>query len=336
MSYESVQEMFSRVAAEFGPQAAIERAGRRVTYATLEAESDRLANFLLEGGAGKGTMVGLLTDDPVRIVTGILGVLKAGAVFVSLDPTFPDGRLRTMSEQVEPQWYVTETKHLAKLDHLCETNRKVNVVCFDDREYASYDRHEHPRIASDPDAPCSIYFTSGSTGKPKAILGRLKGIDHFMRWEIEAVGAGAGTRVSQLASPSFDGFLKDVFVPLCSGGVACAPESRDVMLDAGRLADWLDIEQVEVLHCVPSVFRSLLNERLDSRYFSSMRYVVLTGEPLYPADVKRWIETFGERIKLLNIYGTTETSLSKLAYEVKPEDVQRPSIPWANRSGVPR
>ncbi|HEY2963727.1 MAG TPA: amino acid adenylation domain-containing protein [Pyrinomonadaceae bacterium] len=328
MSYVSVQEMFSRMAAEFGPQAAIERGGRQVTYATLEAESNRLANFLLEGGAGKGTMVGLLSEDPVSIVTGILGVLKAGAVFVPLDPTFPDGRLQVMSEQVEPQWYISDTRHFGKLDQLRAGKHGAGkFVCLDESDYLLYDRLENPTLASDPEAPCSIYFTSGSTGKPKAILGRLKGIDHFMRWEIEAVGAGPGTRVSQLASPSFDGFLKDVFVPLCSGGTVCAPESRDVILDAERLADWLDIEQVEVLHCVPSVFRSLLNERLDSRYFAALRYVVLTGEPLYPADVKRWIETFGERTKLLNIYGTTETSLSKLAYEVKPEDVERPSIP---------
>ena len=332
--------MFSRMAAEFGPQAAIERGRRRVTYANLEAESNRLANFLLQSGVGKGTMVGLLTDDPVRIITGILGALKAGAVFVPLDPTFPDGRLRMMSERVEPQWYVSEAKHLERLSQLRDAaNSSARVICLDGSvasEYAglevmtSYEQFQQtqsPAVASDPEAPCSIYFTSGSTGRPKAILGRLKGIDHFMRWEIETVGAGPGTRVSQLASPSFDGFLKDVFVPLCSGGTVCAPESRDVVLDAGRLAEWLDTEQIKVLHCVPSVFRSLLNEKLDSRFFKALRYVVLTGEPLYPADVKRWIETFGERIKLLNIYGTTETSLSKLAYEVRPEDVERPSIP---------
>ena len=301
MSYESVQEMFSHMAAQFGPEVAIDRGGRLTTYAELEAESNRLANYLLEGGATQGTIVALLTEDPVLIITGILGVLKAGAVFAPFDPTFPEGRLRTMSEQVKPQWYLTD--------------------------FADHKQSEHPRVASDPDAPCSIYFTSGSTGKPKAILGRLKGIDHFIRWEIEAVGAGPGTRVSQLASPSFDGFLKDVFVPLCSGGTVCAPESRDIILDAWTLADWLDVEQIEVLHCVPSVFRALLNEGLNNRYFETLKCIVMTGEPLYPADVKRWLDVFGDRVRLFNIYGTTETTLSKFAYEIKPEDVERPSIP---------
>lgn len=328
MSYESVQEMFSRMAAEFGPKAAIDRGGRQVSYAKLEAESNRLANFLREGGAGKGTIVGLLTGEPERIITGILGVLKAGAVFVPLDPTFPEGRLRTMSEQVEPQWYVSETKHLEKLDQLRgNANRDAKVICFDDGDFLTYERLDHPGVPSDPDAPCSIYFTSGSTGRPKAILGRLKGIDQFMRWEIDAVKAGPGTRVSQLASPAFDGFLKDVFVPLCSGGTVCAPENRDIILDAWSLADWLDVEQVEVLHCVPSLFRALLNENLNSRYFEAMKSVVMTGEPLYPADVKRWMDVFGDRVRLFNIYGTTETTLSKFAYEIKPEDVERPSIP---------
>src|SRR5688572_5497881 len=325
MSDESVQELFSRTAAEFGPETAIERGQRRITYAELEADSNRLANFLLEGGAGKGTMVGLFTDDPTLIISGILGVLKAGAVFVPLDPTFPEGRLQVMSERVEPHWYVSEAKRLEKLNQL--GHAEARIVCLDDEAYLSYQHAEHPGVPSDPEAPCSIYFTSGSTGKPKAILGRLKGIAHFMRWEIEAVGAGPGTRVSQLASPSFDGFLKDAFVPLCSGGVVCARESRELLLDAGRLVAWLNEARVAVLHCVPSLFRALLNERLASSDFAALQSVVLTGEPLYPADVKRWMEVFGTRVRLFNIYGTTETTLSKFAYEVKPEDVERPSIP---------
>src|ERR1700754_495890 len=341
MKYPYVQEMFSAVAAEFGPQAAIEHGGRTLTYSELEAESNRLANFLLEGGLPTSGIVGLFTNNPAEVITSILAVLKAGGVFVPLDPTFPERRLQVLSDQVRPEWFVSSGKHLEKLSQLHQdTNTRAKVICLSDQEktlaangldvlesYNTYNITTHPAIDYDPDSPCSIYFTSGSTGKPKAILGRLKGIDHFMRWEIEAVGAGPGTRVSKLASPSFDGFLKDAFVPLCSGGTVCPPVSRDVVLDPGCLADWLDTEEIEVLHCVPSVFRAVLNQPIDGRYYAAMKSVVLTGEPLHPADVKRWMDLFGERIKLFNIYGTTETSLSKLAYEVKAEDVERPSIP---------
>src|SRR6185503_18191295 len=322
MSYESVQEIFSRTAEKYGPQVAIERGNQRVSYAEVEAQSNRLANYLLDQGVSSGTMVGLFTDDSVQIIIAILGVLKAGGVFVPLDPTFPEQRLRTMSSQVQPAWYVTECKYVEKLQQVW-AGAAARVICVDESEseYAQYDRMERPGLASDPEAPCSIYFTSGSTGKPKAILGRLKGIDHFIRWEIEALGVRAGTRVSQLASPSFDGFLKDTFVPLCAGGVVCAPESRSIVLEGWRLADWLDIEQIEILHCVPSVFRSLLNEELNDKYFEPMRYVVLAGEVLQPADVKRWMDIFGERIRLANFYGPTETTILKSFHFVKPEDV---------------
>src|SRR6185369_17272154 len=328
MNYESVQDMFSRTAEKYGPQVAIERGGQRVTYAEVEAESNRLANFLLDQGVSGGRTVGLFTDNPVQVICGMLGVLKAGGVFVPLDPTFPEQRLRLMSERVQPGWYVTERKYVEKLQQVW-AGAAAQVICVDESEseYAQYERVARPAVTSDPEAPCSIYFTSGSTGKPKAILGRLKGIDHFIRWQIEAVGARPGTRVSQLASPCFDGFLKDVFVPLCSGGVVCAPESREILVDPGRLIDWIDVEQIEVLHLVPSVFRALINKGLNSRYFDALKCVVLAGEPLYPTDVKRWMEVFGRRIRLLNVYGPTETTILKSHYEVKPEDIDKPTIP---------
>jgi amino acid adenylation domain-containing protein len=342
MKHRSVQEIFGDAATRFGSHVAIMHGSRTVRYSELEAKSNALANFLLDNGLSRGGLVGLFTDNPDMVITGILGVLKARGVFVPLDPTFPDRRLQVLSEQVQCQWFVSASRHLEKLAHLCEEkNAPAKVICLDEHDssrltanglevlenYRSYDNIDRPAIENDRDAPCSIYFTSGSTGKPKAILGRLKGIDHFINWEIEAVSAGPGTRVSQLASPSFDGFLKDAFVPLCSGGTVCAPESRDIILDAGSLADWLDVQQVEVLHCVPSIFRALTNTGLNSGYFEAMKSIVMTGEPLYPADVKKWMDLFGERIKLFNIYGTTETSLSKFAHEVKAEDAERPYIP---------
>ncbi len=340
-AYAAVQDLFSQTANRFGDSLAIDNGRRQITYGELQSRAQRLASALTVLGISRGSIVGIFVSDPIEIITTILATLKAGGVFCPIDPTFPEKRLQVMFESVPPAWCVTESPLLGKLQSVV-ANLAVapQLILVDDGP--TNESHSgalrlgderflnHPAKVmnhSDPDAACSIYFTSGSTGKPKAILGRLKGIDHFIRWEIEALKVGPGTRVTQLVSPSFDGFLKDAFVPLCAGGVVCAPESRDIMLDAGRLIDWLDIEQLEVLHCVPSVFRAMINKGLNSNYFGTLKHVVMVGEPLYPSDVKRWMDVFGERIKLMNIYGTTETSLAKFFYEIKPEDVDRPSIP---------
>ena len=304
---------------------AIDQSVERVTYGELERRSNQVANRLRRKGMERGAMVGILAGNPIPMITAMLGVLKAGGVFVPLDPAFPDKRLQMMVEQVRPTMYAVERQQEEKAEQL-RGKGPAAIVCLDGEEMQGEDE-SCPEVECGGDDACSVYFTSGTTGRPKAIVGRLKGIDHFARWEAEVLGVGVGTRVSQLASPSFDGFLKDVFVPLCVGGVVCAPETRKVVQEAGRLIDWVDVEGVEVLHCVPSVLRGMLKEGLEEEYFGELRWVVLAGEALAPADVKRWKEVFGERIGLVNLYGPTETTVTKLYYFVQPGDEHRPSIP---------
>ncbi len=339
--YAAVQDLFGQTAKQFGNALAIDNGRQRVTYRELEAKVDRLAHALSVLGVSRESIVGIFLNNPIDIIASILATLRVGGIFCPLDPTFPEKRLQAMFASAPSAWCITRSKFYEKLKGvIADLSSAPEIILLDDgpagnNHYAAlrlddvrFENYSRRSIYhSNPNAPCSIYFTSGSTGKPKAILGRLKGIDHFIRWEIETVGAGPGTRVSQLASPSFDGFLKDSLVPLCSGGVVCAPESRDILVDPGRLIDWLDVEQVEVLHCVPSVFRALINQGLESRYFEAMKCVVMAGEPLYPSDVKRWMDVFGDRIKLFNFYGPTETTITKTCYEVRPEDVEKPTIP---------
>ena len=344
MKAQQIQEWFYQSAERFADDVAIEGAGRSVTYRELDEESNRLANFLLAAGLAKAEPVVIVAEDGVRAITSILGVLKAGGVFVPLDPHVPEKRIEAMAASVAPRWFVGEAKYLGLIDALSRAlGAAARVVCLDPAEpregaepsghvapiegFETYADRSRPAVEYDGDDVSYVYFTSGSTGQPKGIAGRLKGIDHFIRWEIETLELGPGTRVSQLLNFTFDGSLRDIFVALGAGGCVCLPPDRDTILDARRLVRWLDEQRVNVVHCVPSLFRSIVNEATDPGLFAALRYILMAGEPLLPADVKRWMGVFGERVRLINLYGTSETTMAKFTYFVTAADAERQSIP---------
>ncbi len=333
-----VHELFSETAERFGERIAVERLSERVSYRELEENSNRLANFLVSAGATRGTTVAILAEDPVRVITAVIGILKAGAVFVPLDSRSPLKRLQAMAAEVNPAWFVVESKFYARLDEIAAgLTSKARVICVDGYkvvnesrgkldfvgDYSAYRNTERPQVTSQPDDMCYVYFTSGSTARPKGIAGRLKAIDHFIRWEIKTFGVDEQARVSQLTGPAFDAFLRDVFVPLCAGGTVCVPDQRETILDARKLIEWLDRSRISLVHCVPSVFRAIVSQELNPAALSSLKYILMAGEALLPADVEKWMAVYGERVQLVNLYGPSETTMVKFCYFVKPADRQQ-------------
>jgi amino acid adenylation domain-containing protein len=347
-----IQEMFQQAVERFGHDPAITSAQGRLTYLELDEMSNNLANFLLAHGAVKGSLIGIMVEDPVAIVAAIIAILKISGVYIPLDASLPDPRLSAMIEQVRPAWFITESKHFQRLDSITvEIELRAQSVITDDADaviqgavseaeregrasglaaisgYAQYHNLRPIAISADPEQMCYVYFTSGSTGKPKGIAGRLKGIDHFIRWEMEALKASPGIRVSQLLPLTFDGSVRDIFLPLCAGGVICVPDNRQMILDARQLIRWLDEQEINLVHCVPSLFRALINEGPRPDQLKALRQIVMAGEAVLPADVSRWTEVFGERVQLVNLYGTSETTLAKFYYFIRESDKDRPSVP---------
>ena len=341
MERQQVHQAFSQIADRFPRAAAIEYGDREVTYGQLESRANNLANFMLGYGCAKGSVVSILAENTVDIVTAMIATLKTGSIFVPLDPALPAKRLRSLIAEVSPQWFVAQSRFLGRLAEPLMDAPEAKLIRLDEGdaqdgdlcplahldEYRTYWNPLPPEVAPDPDGMCYVYFTSGSTGRPKGIAGRLKGITHFIEWEKKTLGLAAGVRVSQLTSPSFDAYLRDIFVPLCTGGTVCAPQGREIVLNPRELIDWVDRKAINLVHCVPSVLRSVLNEELDPARFMSLRFILLAGEALLPSDVKRWTDVYGERVQLVNLYGPSETTMTKFFYFVKPCDKDRRSIP---------
>jgi amino acid adenylation domain-containing protein len=188
---------------------------------------------------------------------------------------------------------------------------------------------ESPPVLA-PDDLCYIVQTSGSTGTPKSIAGRYRAIGQFIRWENDLLGLTPGTRVSQLTSPHFDAYLRDIFAPLTCGGTVCIPPAAELRLDGAALARWIDASAIELIHCVPSLFHLLAagdGGDLHPRLFPRLRWVLLAGEAPLQADLARWFAVFGRRVRFLNLYGPSETTMTKLFHEIAPEDLERRSIP---------
>jgi amino acid adenylation domain-containing protein len=325
MKIESVHDEFGRIAAEYPTDVALAAPDGPVTYRELDARSNGLANRLLAAGAARGDYVAVVAETSAAMIAALLAVFKAGCVFVPLDPSTPAARLAAMVDEVAPIWFLAEGELAVSARRLAERTPGAAVLPLAAGSEETEQRT--PSSVLGPDDPCYVYFTSGSTGQPKGIVGRYKAIGHFIGWEIDLLGLGRGARVSQLTTPAFDAFLRDVFTPLCCGGAVCIPPGRETVLDTRRLVDWIDEAGVEVIHCVPSLFRALVNQEPGPERFTTLRAVLTSGEPLLPADVAKWRRIFGDRIQLINLYGPTETTMTKLFHPVGSWDEVRRSIP---------
>lgn len=338
----NLQGILSEAAQSFAAKTAIEWRGQLLTYAELETRTNKLANYLISKGLGKGSVIAVLLGDRIRFIETIIAVLKAGCAFAPLNADNPDKRLRLMIEAIEPSLFIIEEESYNRLSGLSPASHSqpefliVNAgeapaardgTVTDTWDHASFNDDHRPVVSSSPDDMCYIYFTSGSTGIPKAIAGRLKSLLHFVTWEIKTFAIDHGWRVSQMAAPTFDASLRDIFVPLSVGATICVPDGTQTLIDSQRLFDWIDGSEINLMHCVPSIFRSLLKQDLDPQRLGSLRYIVMAGEKLFPSEVRQWIDVYGERIQLVNLYGATENTMAKFCHFITKADASRSSVP---------
>jgi len=341
----NVLELFHAAVDSQGAGTAVEWKDKRLSYLELDRQSNNIANYLISRGAGPGTIVAVLVEDVTTLVTAIIGIMKAGAAFAPLDANYPVRRLEAVLEEASPKWLIVDRGLIPRLESLpAQLFSGAMVVAIEGESLAETFTSkafevetlngrcvfERPKVALKPNDITYLYFTSGSTGRPKAIAGCVKGLSHFIRWEINTFKINREFRVSQLHAPSFDPFLRDVFAPLCSGGTVCAPDKNRVNLNPRELIQWLDRERITLLHIVPTLFRAIVDEAPDPDYFQSLKYVLLAGEQVFPAEVRKWNKIYRHRIQLVNLYGPTETTLAKFCHFLQPSDEERKLIPIGN------
>lgn len=306
--------------------------GISLTYAELDARSSDLAARLAKLGAGPEVLVGICMERSLELVIGLLGILKAGAAYVPLEPSYPKDRLEAMVEDLAATGslplIVTRESHLAAIPERVQAD-SGRILLLSAEEPVDQERPQSVRM--NPGHLAYSIFTSGSTGRPKGAMNSHRGVVNRLIWMQQVYGLSPKDRVLQKTPFSFDVSVWEFFWPLICGATLVVAEP-DRHKDSSYLVRTLCEERITTVHFVPSLLRIFLEESTVASC-GSLRRVLCSGEALPPDLVNRFFDCFrGEQApELHNLYGPTEAAVDVTWWRCTPgEEVTPIGTPVAN------
>ncbi|HKR21269.1 MAG TPA: amino acid adenylation domain-containing protein, partial [Pyrinomonadaceae bacterium] len=294
-----LHELFSTQAAKTPGAIALIFEDQEFTYAELDQRANRLANYLINRSLEPGARVGIMIQRSAEMIVGLLGILKAGGVYVPLDPGYPPDRLKYMIDDAAPQIVLTD----------------IAAEVTDESDAA-------PDLQIDPNAPAYMIYTSGSTGQPKGVVVQHAGVSNLAYAQAIGFRVSEESRCLQFASFSFDTSISDIFTTFAAGAALCVA-NREQRVSVTALAEFLREKAVTLVTLPPAILALL--ENVD---FPALKTVITAGEAC-PANVMaRWME--GR--EFFNAYGPTEASVCATYLECTETYQDGPPIgrPWPN------
>jgi amino acid adenylation domain-containing protein len=284
------------------PQAvAFVQEGQQLSYGELDSRANQLARYLAKQGVGVESAVGVCLERSAGMMVGLLGILKAGAAFVPLDPSYPAERLQWMAEDAGIKLLLVDERSMSIASH--SATPVINLEL--DWHQIGQEEPEEIEQRCQPENLAYIIYTSGSTGKPKGVGITHRAACNQLCWAVQAFQITVGDRFLQKASISFDSSIEEIFVPLVAGARIVAARPRGEQ-DVEYLAELVAEQQVSCIDVPPSLLQAFV-EYPNKAVWNSVRLVVSGGEELKPELVKAFAESFSGR--LLNTYGPTETTV---------------------------
>jgi amino acid adenylation domain-containing protein len=298
-----VHRVFEAHARRHPDRTALTCGEQRLSYAELNERANRFAHYCIGRGVGPGAVVGVCLDRTPDLMTAILGILKAGAAYVPLDPTYPAERLRLMVSQLDNLTFCAVSADTVDL----VDGAPGGPVLVDsmEEELAALPVTD-PQVAMTDADLCYVVFTSGSTGTPKAIAVRHDGWYNLLEWLRAEYGLGPDSAGLTVSSFGFDISQRGLMSPLFCGAAIHLLPSR--FFDAGMAYRLIATHGVRQLHCAPSTLYVLIEYEgaLGGDALTKVGHVFIGGEPLNVARVEEWATRPGNTCVLLHQYGVAE------------------------------
>ncbi|HEX8922063.1 MAG TPA: AMP-binding protein, partial [Pyrinomonadaceae bacterium] len=288
----------------------------RLSYGELNRRANLVAHHLRGLGAGPEMLVGVLMERSLEMVIALLGVLKAGAAYLPLDPTYPAERLGFMLDDAEVKLLLTQQRLVKGLP----AREGQEVVCLDvNGRVKATNRsndEQNPIRTAMPENLAYVIYTSGSTGRPKGVMIPHRAVVSHNFAVATRYDLRADDRVLQFASLSFDVAVEEIF-PSWSRGAAVVVRSDSALNSHRAIFELIEKECVSVVNLSTPYWNELMAElaQTQSRLTGSLRLAAIGGEKGLPEGFDFARQQIGDGVRLLNVYGPTETTVTNTAYE---------------------
>jgi amino acid adenylation domain-containing protein len=314
-----LHELVSEQAARSPETIAVVSERDRLSYGELEARSNQLARELIDAGVGVGSLVGMCLERSVELPVAMLAVLKTGAAYVPIDPTYPPERQELMLADAHAPVLITQSRFLGVVGP-----SEATVLCVD-RDRPRIDRRSTEPIAVevDPEQRAYVIYTSGSTGQPKGVEITHRSVANLLAHMRERPGLSARDVLANVTTPAFDLSVPDWYLPLTTGArLLLVP--REATLDGVELADWLARSGATFMQATPTTWQLLL----DASWTGSAGLKIVCGGEALPRALARELQSRGE--SLWHMYGPTETTVWSSIMKLEPGDGPALGGPIAN------
>ncbi|WP_425180504.1 amino acid adenylation domain-containing protein, partial [Mycobacterium sp.] len=314
----SIPVLFAAQAARTPHAKALTFQGHSMTYQELDAATNRLAHLIVRHDAGPGCCVALLLPRSAQAIVAILAVLKTGAAYLPIDPALPAARIEFMLTDAAPIAAITT----ADLAHRIS---EFDLHIIDVADPAINTHPDTPPPPPGPDDIAYFIYTSGTTGVPKGVAITHHNVTQLLdSLNTELPPAGVW---SQWHSYAFDVSVFEIFGALLGGGrLVVIPQS--VIASPQDFHALLAAEHVTVLSQTPSAFYALQTANApEPQHQLTLHTVVFAGEALEPQRLRTWLDNHPAPPRLINMYGTTETTVHASFREITKHDADSPTSP---------
>ncbi|KAI5927913.1 L-aminoadipate-semialdehyde dehydrogenase-like protein large subunit [Camillea tinctor] len=309
---------------------------REFTYRQIDEASNIVAHHLVQAGIQRNEVVMSYSHRGVDLVVTVMGILKAGATFSVLDPSYPPDRQIIYLDVARPRALVVIAKATREAGQISDKVRSFITETLEIRtEIPALElsddgtlvggaiggkdvlagqaalKENGPGVLVGPDSHPTLSFTSGSEGRPKGVLGRHYSLAYYFDWMAERFRITPDDKITMLSGIAHDPIQRDIFTPLFLGAQILVPSKEDIQHE--RLAEWMREHGATVTHLTPAMGQILVGGASAS--FPALHHAFFVGDILIKRECKA-LQKLAENCYIVNLFGTTETSRAVSYFEI--------------------